>query len=56
MKFVLGSAFAVSMVNAYSSLLDDCQAFAGIFSGTCGGVVSNQTTNFQYLGSTWATD
>ena len=54
MKFVLGSAFAVSMVSAYSSLLDDCHTFAALFDGTCGGVLSNAEDNYQMLAEDWS--
>ena len=55
MKFTLGSILAVSMANAYSTRLEDCKAFATLFSGTCGGVDNNSSENFQYTATDWAT-
>lgn len=54
MKFVIGSSFAVALVSAYSTRLDDCQTFAALFDGTCGGVESNSSDDYQYTDSAWS--
>ena len=52
MKFAVVAALAFQSANAYSSLLADCESFAGLFSATCGGTYQE---DYAFTDSNWVT-
>lgn len=55
LKYGTAVAMAVQVAYAYDSSLADCKEFAAIFSGSCGGVDTNDDNDYLFTTNDWVT-